>query len=383
MSHPTKVVAAAFWLALMAGPGWAEVDTSLFGATAFAVEPAVVDCTLENGDATQCHKLVVSFKPSDLEIGPFCPATLNDSGGIWNWDGTEYGLFRIDGDFLRKLAAAGYQMYDDAGNVFSFDIRVEGPSKDNSCIAGSVDDTVTMTVLLPTEPVLAASPTPLGTVAKVGLGLDGVPIFADAPEIAQTGHMPALDTCGGHVDPGGWYHWHATSSDIDSVFGAAGVDAACAHVPQDPTALFAYAFDGHAIYGSLEQDGSVPTGLDDCGGHIGPTAQSAEPVYHYHSATEFPNLPKCMTGVVAEGSFSTTAEGGIGSERGEGGPSGPGGPGGGPPDFAQIAETLGVEPRALQRALRDAGGPRADLAEVAKVLGVTEEALRAALPPRP
>ena len=61
-------------------------------------------------------------------------------------------------------------------------------------------------MLLSLTPVKAEKITDLGTVAKVGLALDGVPIFADAPSILNTGHMPALDTCGGYVDPGGWYH---------------------------------------------------------------------------------------------------------------------------------------------------------------------------------
>ena len=67
--------------------------------------------------------------------------------------------------------------------------------------------TVQMTMLIPDAPVKAAKPTDLGTVAGVGVALDGVPVFADAPSVLQTGHLPALDTCAGHLDPGGWYHW--------------------------------------------------------------------------------------------------------------------------------------------------------------------------------
>lgn len=143
------------------------------------------------------------------------------------------------------------------------DVRTTKPGDQNACLSASVDETVEMTVLLPISPVKAAKPTSLGTVAKVGLALDGVPIFADAPSVLQTGHMPALDTCGGHVDPGGWYHWHATSTDINTVFKHEHVDASCA-LKQKADALFAYAFDGYAIYGSVDSDGKVPTNLAAC-----------------------------------------------------------------------------------------------------------------------
>jgi hypothetical protein len=61
---------------------------------------------------------------------------------------------------------------------------------------------VTATILLPMVPKVSDSDTALGTVAKIGLALDGVPIFADAPSVLQTGHMPALNPCGGQLDPG-------------------------------------------------------------------------------------------------------------------------------------------------------------------------------------
>lgn len=136
------------------------------------------------------------------------------------------------------------------------DVRTTQPVDKNACLSASVDEAVQMTVLLPMTPVKAAKPTSLGTVAKVGLALDGVPIFADAPSVLQTGHMPALDTCGGHVDPGGWYHWHAASTDINTVFKHEHVDASCA-LKQKADALFAYAFDG-----SVDSDGKVPTPID-------------------------------------------------------------------------------------------------------------------------
>ena len=242
-------------------------------------------------------------------------------------------------------------------------------------------------MLLPVDPVMADAPTSLGTVAKVGVALDGVPIFADAPSVLVTGHMPALDTCGGHIDPGGWYHWHATATDIDTTFRTAHVAAECA-LAQDAGAMFGYAFDGFPMFGSTEEDGSVPADLDACHGHVGPTAQGQ--TYHYHAASTFPNLPPCLVGVTARDNFSTTATAGVGATRagtdGRNEPPRPGdgAPGQTPPGFDAAAKALGVTTDALMSALGDPRGDRPDLPSVARTLGIDESALRAALPaPRP
>ncbi|WP_424931269.1 YHYH protein [Amaricoccus macauensis] len=368
---------------MLATGAYGHADAHSVHDGALVAPSEIVDCTLENGEAADCASYVVKFLPDDLEIGPFCPATLDDEGGIWHWDGDEAGLYRIDGDFLRMLDTQGYTFFNEDGEVYSFDIRVEGPSEPNACIQATVDPDVEMTVHIPANPVMADEPTDLGTVAKVGIGLDGVPIFADAPSVLETGHMPALDTCGGHIDPGGWYHWHATSTDVDTVYETEGLDAECVNVAQDQTAQFGYAFDGYAMFGTLNHDGSVPDDLDDCGGHVGLTEDGGEPVYHYHSGTSFPNLPACLVGVVAQDNFTTNAAQGIGSANGPGG-AGHGGPDGGAPDFDAIANTLGVDAGLLRQTLEEAGGPDADLDEVASRLGVSLEALRDALPgPRP
>ncbi|KAF0675955.1 YHYH protein [Profundibacterium mesophilum] len=369
----TRLVLSALGGLLMATGAHAHADTQSVADGALVSPSEIVDCTLANGEGSQCARYVVKYLPDDLEIGPFCPATLDEEGGIWHWDGAEAGLYRIDGDFLRLLDEQGYTFFNEAGEVHSFDIRLEAPTETNECIQGSDDPQVEMTVLIPANPVMADEPTSLETVAQVGIGLDGVPIFGDAPSVLDTGHMPALDTCGGHVDPGGWYHWHATATDVNAIFEIEGVDAECVNVEQDQTAQFGYAFDGFAMFGPLNHDGSVPGDLDQCGGHIGLAEDGGDPVYHYHSGDTFPNLPACLMGVVAQDNFSTNAAGGLGSANGGGGP-------GAGPDFGAMAETLGVDPALLRQAMEEAGGRNADLRVVADRLGVAVEALQAALP---
>jgi hypothetical protein len=370
MSHFRRSTAVAC-LALAPLAAQAQINVDSISQDALVSTPESVDCTLTDGSTATCLEITVKYVPENLEVGPFCPATIDDVGGIWDWDGDEAGLYRIDAAFLTMLDEMGYHFYDEDGTVRVFDIRVEGPTDDNECISGSFDEAVEMTMLIPTTPVMADAPVSLGTVAKVGVSLSGVPVFADAPSALDTGHMPALDVCAGHVDPGGWYHYHGTATDLDTVYDHAGVEGSCANAIQDAKVQFGYAFDGFAIMGSLEHDGSVPRDLDECGGHVdGDT-------YHYHASEEFPNLPTCLVGLQAEDNYSTNAAGGIGAEG-----QGPGGQGG-RPDFAAMAEALGVDEQLLARTLEEAGGPQADLAAVAAVLGVDEDALRAALPQRP
>lgn len=376
MSYMTRFLQttaiACFAMAPLAAQ--ADITAADMATSALVTDPVTVACTLTDGSAATCLEITVKYVPDDLEVGPFCPATIDDVGGIWDWDGDQAGLYRVDGEFLKMLDEMGYHFYDSNGTVHVFDIRTEGPTASNECISGSFDEAVEMTMLIPTTPQMADAPVSLGTVAKVGVSLSGVPIFADAPSVLDTGHMPALDACAGHVDPGGWYHYHGTATDLDTVYEETGVQTSCANAIQDAKAQFGYAFDGYAIMGSLEADGSVPRNLDECGGHMdGGT-------YHYHSDGEFPNLPECLVGLQAVDNFSTNAAGGIGAQ-GQGGPGGPdGGQGGGRPDFEAIATQLGISAQTLAQTMQEAGGPQADLAAVAEKLGVDEADLRAALP---
>lgn len=349
--HPKQLPLAALAASALAAPAMAHPDHAAFGAPDFVEAPHIVDCTLENGVESKCQEFTVTYQPEGLEIGPFCPATLEDTGGLWEWDGDNPGLYRLDGAFFGMLADLGYRFYDEDGNIHTSDPRTEQPDVDHACLSASPDESVTITMRLPIAPMMAETPTDLGTVAKVGVALDGVPIFADAPSVLDRNHLPALDVCGGHIDPGGWYHWHATATDMDTVFDSEKVMADCG-LPQDPTALFGFAFDGFAIYGSREADGTLPEDLDQCGGHFGTTGIGA--VYHYHASETFPNLPPCLVGVVAKDNFSTTAAQGIGA------PGGPGGPGNGgmPPGFDAAARGAWRDARGADAGDRGRGRPR-------------------------
>lgn len=370
---------SAICLLLLPAPVLAHVDVTQFAGDAFTAPAEVVDCALETGDAAQCLSVTLAEKPENLTIGPFCPDTLDDIGGVWHWSGTDEGLYRLDGAFWEKLIELGFDFTDGEGNINFGSPNGAMPEADHACISATITEDVTITALIPLEPIMAVTPSQLGTVNKVGIALDGVPIFSDAPTVEATGHLPALDTCGGHVDPGGWFHWHGTATDMNTVYEAQGGAADCTSKVQSTTAQFASAFDGFPIFGSQEVDGSVVTGLDACNGH-----DDADIGYHYHATSDFPNLPACLVGVTAQHNFATTAQAGIGAMNGTYGPGGPGRPGGqGEPDLAAAAEQLGISEQALEAAFSDAGGPPADFEAIAALLDISVEALRAALPPPP
>jgi hypothetical protein len=219
-----------FAAALLLGTAmaYAEVDTSLFSADAMVKPPETVDCTLTTGEAAHCALFVVKYLPDNLEIGPFCLTTLDETGGILDWDGDNPGVYRLNRAVFEMLSGLGYTFYDEAGNIYITDPGSGSPpAQDNTCLSATADEAVEMTMRIPLTPVVADTPTDLGTVAKVSIALDGVPVFADLPSVLETGHMPAMDTCGGHIDPGGWYHWLGTATDMKTVFDDAALDAEC------------------------------------------------------------------------------------------------------------------------------------------------------------
>lgn len=135
--------------------------------------------------------------------------------------------------------------------------------------------------------------------------VDGMPLTGHPPSVtngppmpgASGGGIPSLDPCGGHPDPAGYWHWHFTLENTQSVLdGFAITDVACTDIPQKTEGLVGFAKDGYPIYSPLS-DGAVPEGLDACNGKFGPTAEYPDGVYHYdavHRAA--PNLPTCISG---------------------------------------------------------------------------------------
>ncbi len=313
--------------AATAGEGTLDV-ASLFVDEALTAEPATVDCTLENGSETTCYQLEVASLATNVDTeGPFCPATNSDVGGIWVWDGDEPGLYALDSNFWDLMSSQGYEFVNSNGDITVTD-PAEGAASssttENSCLEATADGSYHLQVLIPTSPELLDTPTDLSTISQVGLALDGVTIFGDAPSVADRGGLPALDGCGGHIDPSGYYHWHFGAESIQTNLDDAGADVTCS-VEQDTEALVGFAYDGYGIYGP-EEDRDIPTDLDDCSGHVSDTDELGT-TYHYHLSYDSPNLPGCRVGATAESALTSPDNPDVALPNGEG----PGG-GGPPPD---------------------------------------------------
>ena len=315
-----------------ASAGGSTDISSLFADGALTSEATTVDCTLSSGTTTTCYQLEVASLASTIDTtGPYCPATTSDVGGIWVWDGDKPGLYALDGDFWDLMSSQGYEFADSDGVITVTD-PAEGAASAgataNSCLEATADGSYHLQVLIPTSPEKLDTPTDLSTISQVGLALDGVTIFGDAPSVADRGGLPALDACGGHIDPSGYYHWHFGAESIQANLDDAGAAVTCS-VEQDAEALVGFSYDGYGIYGP-EEDRAIPADLDECSGHTSVTAEFGS-AYHYHLTYDSPNLPGCRVGATADGALTSPDNADAALPNGEGAGGGGGPPGGAAP----------------------------------------------------
>ena len=101
----------------------------------------------------------------------------------------------------------------------------------------------------------------------VGFAVNGVPIFSNAAAPGDDIFMEVatFDRCGAHPAMRGDYHYHGEPYAISD----------------DDGNLIGVLRDGYPVYGRQDADGSLPV-TDSFGGHTSVTADSAQPVYHYH-----------------------------------------------------------------------------------------------------
>jgi YHYH protein len=221
-------------------------------------------------------------------------------------------------------------------------------------------------VTIPLVPVYSdtATDTSLG---MIGVMISGARLFNDyenpersivAMDDQQTQDGASfLDTCNGHpLQNGSSYHYHASPPCVTET-----VDGSDTH-----SAMIGILLDGFPIYGPQDEGGRIVqnSDLDECSGHVGPTPEFPDGIYHYHLTTEeAPYSIDCYHGEV-DPSLANAMDGP-----------------GGPPNFAAVAEKLGVDQHALMDALGAERPPNFERA--AAELGISVEALRDAMPPPP
>lgn len=255
-------------------------------------------------------------------------------------------LIAIGGKWYRDTEKAGRYFYDDAGvyvdpfsrNFGDFDkdgvenlrishddnfliIRTQNwpnhptaifpnDSNPNSII---IQD---FTFRLPLRPKLAGKITtaPMG---PIGVAVNGVVFFNPfefGSKNAVQGYAEVwLDSCCGHPQQSGVYHYHKYPACVKSPF----KDGGDGHSP-----LIGFAFDGFPVYGPYETEETMAkdlkgdAALDVCNGH-----ERAKRGYHYHvTPNKFPYILGGYAGVVepsnnrglrraAEGAITDNAEG--------------------------------------------------------------------------
>lgn len=161
----------------------------------------------------------------------------------------------------------------------------------------------------------------------VGILLTGVALFnaLDDPGRDAVAHE-TQDSCHGHPQRTGAYHYHSLTNCMDFRPDADG-----------NSPLVGYALDGFGIYGPYENGRQLTTAdLDACHGRTGVVTWDGRKVkmYHYVATVDFPYTVGCMRGAY-DRSLVRKIGGGGPPGRGPpprfgGGPP-PGGPGGPPP----------------------------------------------------
>lgn len=142
---------------------------------------------------------------------------------------------------------------------------------------------------VPVEPELLDEPRCVG--GEVGITTTGVLLFNafDAGERDAVA-IEVQDSCDGHPQVGGFYHYHGPSECVEAI------------EQESPTGehseLQGYAFDGYGIFGVYGEAGELLSSadLDECHGHTHEIEWEGETVamFHYHLTPDFPYSVSCF-----------------------------------------------------------------------------------------
>lgn len=126
-----------------------------------------------------------------------------------------------------------------------------------------------------------SSDTPLG---PMGVAVNGVALFNQyaAGRSPLAGEILSFDRYNGHPQQSGQYHYHVEPLWITAAKGKSG--------------LVGVLLDGFPVYGTIDQNGTTPSNLDACNGHVGATAHFPQGIYHYHVTSAVPYISGCYRG---------------------------------------------------------------------------------------
>lgn len=245
----------------------------------------------EVGKIFSCQTNFNSNAPGAFNTGDW----INDDG---TWDLTKKPT--VDGEVVwpdaeitittkgssRIISGNGLPVEDPTGTfpVASSDDAYDYDRNPNSISAQTV------TITLPKKPKVADEPscTSLGT---IGIFTNGVQLFNALDAGGRDAKAYEIqDSCDGHPEMSGSYHYHSASSCV-----IADLDSGSGH-----SALVGYAADGFGIYGTRGTNGEDlnNSDLDECHGHTHKVKFNAklQKIYHYHATAEYPYTIGCYRG---------------------------------------------------------------------------------------
>jgi hypothetical protein len=141
---------------------------------------------------------------------------------------------------------------------------------------------------LPADPLIAATPAclPMGS---IGMLRNGVALFAPVDEAGRDAvAWEAQDSCQGHPEQQGQYHYHGVSSCVQNA-------------AQGPSTVVGWAADGFPIVVERDASGALPSNadLDECHGRVSDVLVDGvieRRRYHYAVTLEFPYVLGCFRG---------------------------------------------------------------------------------------
>lgn len=258
-----------------------------------AVEAATADPLVNPADGTAAAVQIAQWS-SNVEI---------DIGD---------GSFRFTSDGLPSHELPDQFLVPIAGNMPPFD-------GDNISDEFYVEDTSALITASPLDVEITLNPVyseeiTQTSLSTIGVMISGAQLFNDYED--QTRENIALDdnlsldgayfidACNGHpLASGASYHYHGVPYCITDV-----VDVSGEH-----STIIGVALDGFPIYGEHDTDGVVLTNadLDECSGHVGPTPEFPEGIYHYHLTSDAnPYSIDCFHGEIDYGGGAGGGPGG-------------------------------------------------------------------------
>lgn len=218
---------------------------------------------------------------------------IDEAAGTWNsdekisvrgavtWPMAEYHE-TVDGA-TRRITSTGVPVKVVTG---TFPIATDDPAYRYDRNPNSIEPWA-LSMTMPTSPTAAAQPVCL-SMASIGVARNGVAFYASIDERNRDAvAYETQDSCDGHPQQVGQYHYHAVPSCIREA-------------SKGPSTVVGFARDGYPIVVERDSQGDLPTNadLDECHGRTSPVLLDGEVVttYHYSATYEFPYFVGCFHG---------------------------------------------------------------------------------------